>query len=105
MKPRIRTEREASDELGEAAVWYEERRSGLGSEFLDAIDATLRLISRFPDSGRRGPGLPLDLPVRRAPVTRFPFHVVYIDRGDVIRVLAFAHDRRSPDYWHSRVSQ
>ena len=63
------------------------------------------LISRFPDSGTRVPGLPLDLPVRRAPVTRFPFHVVYIDRDDVIRVLAFAHDRRSPDYWRSRVSQ
>ena len=105
MKPRIRTEREASDELGEAAVWYEERRSGLGSEFLHAVDATLELISRFAHSGTPVPGLPLDLPVRRAPVTRFPFHVVYIDRDDVIRVLAFAHDRRSPDYWHSRASR
>ena len=98
----FRTEPEASDELGEAAVWYEQRRDGLGIEFLQAIDDALELIARFPHAGAAVPGVPGDLPVRRVPVSRFPFHVIYLEMSDDIRVLAFAHDRRSPGYWHSR---
>jgi hypothetical protein len=30
---------EAEQEIAAAAVWYEERRTGLGREFLDAVDA------------------------------------------------------------------
>ena len=102
MTPHFRTEPEASAELAEAALWYEEQRSGLGGEFLEAIDAALEFIARFPQAGVPVPDVPKDLLVRRVPVRRFPFHVVYLELSDVIRVLAFAHDRRSPGYWHSR---
>ena len=86
----FRTEPEASAELSEAAVWYEERRDGLGIEFLQTIDSALDLIARFPQAGVVVPGVPLDLPVRRVPVRRFPFHVVYLVMPDAIRILAFA---------------
>jgi len=99
---RFLTEPEASTELGEAALWYERQRSGLGEEFLEAVEATLALIARFPRAGTPVPDVPAELPVRRFPVKRFPFHVVYLDRADVIHVLAFAHDSRSPGYWRSR---
>lgn len=102
MTRQFRTEPEASTELDEAALWYEHQRAGLGSEFLDAIDGALRFIARWPDAGTPVPDVPLDLPVRRAPVRRFPYHVVYLELPDAIRILAFAHDRRSPEYWHSR---
>ena len=99
---RIRTEPEASSEVEQAALWYQQQRPGLGDEFLEAIDDALEFISRFPQAGAPVPDVPLDLPVRRAPVRRFPFQVVYLERRTTIRVLAFAHDRRSPGYWHSR---
>ena len=83
-------------------LWYEQRRSGLGIEFLEAIDGALDFIARFPQAGAPVPGVPLDLPVRRVPVRRFPFHVIYLEVSDAIRILAFAHDRRSPGYWQSR---
>ena len=102
MTRRFRTEPEASAELDEAALWYEQRRSGLGIEFLEAIDGALDFIARFPQAGAPVPGVPLDLPVRRVPVRRFPFHVIYLEVSDAIRILAFAHDRRSPGYWQSR---
>lgn len=63
----------------------------------------LEFIARFPHAGTPVPGLPPELAVRRVPVRGFPFHVVYLELSDVIRVLAFAHDRRSPCYWYSRV--
>ena len=103
--PLIRTEPEASSEVEQAALWYEQQRRGLGGEFLEAIDSALEFISRFPRAGVPVPDVPLDLPVRRAPVRRFPFQVVYLELPGTIRVLAFAHDRRSPGYWHSRTLQ
>jgi plasmid stabilization system protein ParE len=52
-------EPEASQELEDAARWYEDQRSGLGQRFLDAVAATVdRLVTRmyFPrlrPAGRR----------------------------------------------------
>jgi len=46
-----------------------------------------------------------DLPARRAPVSGFPYHVVYLTTSDAIRVLAFAHYRRRPGYWLGRYSR
>jgi len=37
----VRFEPEASGELDEAAGWYEQRATGLGSKFLSAVDQTL----------------------------------------------------------------
>lgn len=103
MTRRFRTELEASAELGEAALWYEKRRAGLGREFLHAVDAALEFISRFPGAGTPCAGLPSELAVRNVPVRQFPFRIVYLELADeVIRILAFAHDRRSPGYWLSR---
>ena len=104
MTLRFRTEPEASTELGEAALWYERRRPGLGADFLDAVDTALEFISQFPAAGESMPDVPPELEIRRIPVRRFPFHIAYLGPiDDVIRILAFAHDRRSPGYWHSRV--
>jgi hypothetical protein len=58
------------------------------------VDATLAQIVRLPRAGARVPRVPIDLPVRRAPVKRFPYHVIYLDVKATIRVLAVAHDRR-----------
>ena len=102
MKRQIRTEPEASAELDDAVLWYEQQRIGLGGEFLEAIDGALHFIARWPQAGASVPDVPPDLPVRRVPVPRFPYHIGYVDSPDAIRVLAFSHDRRSPGYWHSR---
>ena len=103
MNPRVRFEGEADDEYREAARWYDGRRVGLGWEFLDAVDAAIDHVARFPAAGEPVPRVPHDLPVRRGAVTRFPYHVVYLSTPDAIRILAIAHDRRKPGYWKGRV--
>ena len=67
------------------------------------MDAALQQVARWPEIGRIVPGVPNDVRARRFPVTRFPYHVVYLEWEGVIRLLAFAHDRRRPGYWFSRV--
>ena len=104
MSKPLRVEPEAADELEQAVRWYEERRVGLGSEFLDAVDVTRTLIVRWPHAGAPVPGVPPDLPVRRAPVHDFPYHIIYLETSAAIRILACAHDRRRPGYWRSRIS-
>ena len=98
----FRIEPEASAELEQAAVWYEHQRSGLGVEFLEAIDTALDRIVRWPQAAQRVPGVATDVPARKAPVPNFPYHVAYLEMPDAIRILAFAHDRREPGYWRSR---
>ena len=103
MNSRVRFEGEADAEYREAGRWYEGRRAGLGFEFFDAVDAAIDQIVRFPAAGEAVPRVPQDLPVRRCAVTRFPYHVVYLETSDRIRILAIAHDRRKPGYWKGRV--
>jgi plasmid stabilization system protein ParE len=101
----FRPEPEASAELEDAAVWYDNQRQGLGLEFIQAVDAALDRIARWPQIGRPVPGVPNDVPARRFPVGRFPFHVVYLEWSDAIRLLAFTHDSWKPGYWFSRITR
>lgn len=91
----------ALQELDEAARWYDERNSGLGAQFVDAVEATAALLSRWPEAGSRF-SPPDDHTFRRAPVRGFPYHLAYRVVGDVVDVLAVAHDRRRPAYWLGR---
>jgi plasmid stabilization system protein ParE len=87
--------------MAEAARWYETHHSGLGVEFLDAVDAAVARIAEGPRVGSPVPGVS-DLAIRRRPVRRFPYHVVYVELSDRLQVLAIAHDRRRPGYWIDR---
>lgn len=99
----VRTEPEASVELEEAAMWYDDRRAGLGVEFVEAFDAVLEQIRQWPEIGHLIPRVPADVPARRFPLCRFPYHVAYVEWDGNIRVLAVAHDHRKPGYWFSRI--
>jgi len=102
LKSPVRISDEANAEMVEAARWYESHREGLGVEFLDEIDA---VISRIGDTPRLGSPVPrvADAMIRRWGVRRFPYHVVYLELPDHLRVLAIAHDRRRPSYWVGRL--
>ena len=98
----IRFDPAARLEAIEAAVWYDGQRIGLGEEFLDAIELTLDLALR-----RRVPGSPVaDLDdVRRVPVRRFPYHLIFVTSSDEIVVVAVMHERRRPTYWIERLTE
>lgn len=98
----VRFEVEAEHELDEAARRYEEQRPGLGQPFLQEVRATTERVRRFPRAGAPVKHVPAELGSRHAPVKRFPYHVVYLETGNEIRVLAIAHYRRRPGYWLDR---
>jgi len=84
VNPSVRFEDEADAEYRAAGRWYEDRRVGLGLELIDAVDAALEQIVRLPHAGAPVKRVPLDQPVRRAPVKRFPYHVIYLEANAMI---------------------
>lgn len=94
----LRSIRAASEEFAAAVRWYEDHRVGLGAEFFDAVSTTMDLISERPELG------PVDSGgvTRRVLVRRFPYHIVYYLTPTQIVVVAIAHLKRRPNYWHSR---
>jgi toxin ParE1/3/4 len=98
----VRIAREARDELREAARWYAAQRAGLAAEFLAAIDDAIeRLVKLAPHLGT-APGIDSALGIKRVFVKRFPFSLYFIELPTRYRVLAVAHSRRRPFYWHDR---
>lgn len=103
MSTPVRFEDEADAEYREAGRWYDAKQRGLGIQFFDEVDAASRRVLEFPRAGMRVPRTPHDLAVRRLAVTRFPYHVIYLEPTHELRILAIAHDRRKPGYWKKRL--
>jgi plasmid stabilization system protein ParE len=94
MKKALIIRPDAELDLAEAYSWYEARVSGLGSDFLLSIDASLSSIQRTPEMY-----LIVYKNVRRGLVRRFPYGVFYVVEEDRIVILGILHARRDPKTW------
>lgn len=89
----------AQEDLDDAYQWYEDQESGLGKEFIRCIDAKIAKIKHNPfyhqvlQSDR----------LRRALTNRFPFSIYFVDEEEIIVIFAILHQKRSPDFWKSRL--
>jgi plasmid stabilization system protein ParE len=91
----------AEQDALDAAIWYEQRRPGLGDEFLDEVDRAVRALTdsalhhriRFAD-------------VRWTPIHRFKFYGIYYTiREEEVWILAIFHGRRHPRRLQKRAGQ
>jgi toxin ParE1/3/4 len=98
----VRFDPEAEAELRAAIMRYEGERSGLGDEFWTEVQDTLALIEEHHEIGGRVARVRIRDVARRLPIRRFPYFVVYRDRGEFIEIVAIAHQSRKPGYWRSR---
>jgi len=107
VNPRVRFEDEAEAEYRAAGRWYEERRVGLGLEFLDAVDTTIHQIVKLPHARAPVRGLTPDLLVRHAPVKRGNWRYVANrtrdDRSSAHKTIAAAANRFASDPSTSKV--
>ncbi len=84
----------AAADVEDAWRWYEERREGLGDEFLEVVRAALESIRAHPDSA---PVVYRD--VRRQLLRRFPYGLFYRVIGGQVVVVACFHAKRNPRVW------
>jgi plasmid stabilization system protein ParE len=87
----------AAADVEEAYRWYEERREGLGAEFLVAVEAALRLITEHTEAA---PVVYRD--TRRLLLRRFPYGLHYRLVGEQVVVVACFHASRNPRVWRDR---
>ena len=87
----------AAADIGEAFLWYENQRAGLGNEFLGAAQAVIDAIAARPDMHPV-----IQRNTRRALLRRFPYAIYYRVYPDVIAVVACMHGRRDPRRWQVR---
>ncbi len=99
----IVVEPKAEQELRAARRWYETRREGLGRSFLDDADDALKRLAAMPGASSLVPNVSPELGVRRVFLRQFPYAIVFIEEGPALIVIAFAHLRRRPGYWTSRL--
>jgi plasmid stabilization system protein ParE len=84
-------------EVDDGYRWYEQRRVGLGQDFLNEVDRVVAEIAANP--ARYGFA---DRDIREGLLNRFPFAVYYRVLPNRIRVLAVYHTARDPFGWRSR---
>lgn len=87
----------AESELNEASAYYARARPGLGDAFVTEVQHAVDALATSPLAG-----MAVEQDVRWWLLRRFPYSVLYRVRGDHIRILAIAHQKRRPFYWQGR---
>lgn len=88
---------EADSEFREAARYYEGEVPGLGFAFVGEINRTVGLLVSNPELGA-----PVSKSMRKMPVRRFPYKLIYAAEPEGIVIVAVAHHKRRPFYWRRR---
>ena len=89
---------EAELDLEDAYNWYESQNTGLGSEFIRAIDASLSIIQRNPFAYAC-----IYRQARRKLIRKFPYGLFYVIKDEMIVVVACFHVKRDPKQWKKRL--
>jgi plasmid stabilization system protein ParE len=84
----------ALTELTQATLYYEQCENGLGTAFLDEIEATLNRILQHPSAWHQ-----LSPRTRRCRTHRFPFGLIYQIRTGAILITSVMDLRRDPGSW------
>jgi len=90
---------EAESDVYDSYVWYENKKEGLGEEFLDALDTAERAVSDNPLIY----SLRYKKIVRAFVVDRFPYLVLYVVNGNDIDVISVFNTNQHPRRWKKRV--
>ena len=80
--------------------YYEECQTGLGRRFREAMEAQVDAIGIMPFRFRV-----LHPPFRRCLVPQFPYSIIFSIEPEFILVIAVAHAKRKPGYWHDRIEK
>jgi len=92
----------AEAEFSDAVAWYRDRDPRVAVRFAAEARETLRRIESFPQITGRVPGISRR-DIRRMPIQKFPYYVVFVILADRLEVVAFAHYKRRPHYFMNRV--
>ena len=88
----------AAQEHKQQVAYYENEQPGLGKRYHEAFRVAVALACEMPHRPRviHPPN------IRSISLDIFLFNVIYREVTGVVQILAVAHHRRQPGYWHNR---
>jgi plasmid stabilization system protein ParE len=89
---------EATAELGAAVGHYEQCAPGLGIDLRKDVEVAVQKIQAAPLRW-----MPYSKRTRRFLIRRFSYLVIFLELADKILIVAVAHGKRRPGYWHGRI--
>jgi toxin ParE1/3/4 len=92
---------ESQQDLREGFQWYEEKRAGLGIDFMLSIEATIKTIERNPFAYSQAP---TNIPnIRRAIVFKFSYLILYTIVQQSVIILSVVSSKQDAAIWKSRI--
>ena len=95
---KIRELAAAERDLEDALTHYADISPDFASALLHEVILAKKMIAEFPHAWH-----PLGRNLRRYALHRYPYSIIYRPGADEILIVAYAHFRREPDYWRSRI--
>ncbi len=89
----------AKKDIQEAAIWYNQRRKGLGKTFTKEVREKVKFICQNPHASNIRYGL-----VRTTILSVFPYMIHYSvdDENKTVIISAILHTSRNPKIWGKR---
>ena len=97
---RVTFDPDARTEFLAAIEYYEECQLGLGRRFRLLVESAMYSICENPFRYRV-----LHAPFRRCLLQKFPYSIVFSIEPEHILIIAVAHAKRKPGYWHERIER
>ena len=91
MKYTIQFKGEALVDVTEIANWYNEKRNGLGMEFLDELELSVKKIKLNPFNYQVQ-----KKNIRQAMLNRFPYLIIFEIEENEIVIYSVIHGKRNP---------
>ena len=89
---------EAEKEFREAARYYENEAPGVGLAFIIEVHKAVAAVIANPLAAPQ-----VRSSIRRQLLHLLPYNVLYSIEGDLVVVVAVAHQKRRPTYWRRRL--
>jgi len=88
---------DAREDFAQSFDYYRQHSAGAAIGFVAAVDDAINQILASPG---RFPSVHGDC--RYCALNRYPFRIIFRDEAHRLVIVAVAHAKRRPDYWHSR---
>jgi toxin ParE1/3/4 len=89
----------ADEEYGQAVQHYADIAIELGLRFHDEIERLIREACTGPERYWQ-----FDPPARRHLSGDFPYAIVFLEKPEIIWIVAVMHMKRRPGYWRERLT-
>lgn len=89
--------KEAELDINNDFEYYQEKRAGLGHDFLLCVEEALEKLQRNPLAYRE-----IYKGLRRVPIQRFPYRIFYVVQNHNVIITAVFHARKDPKSWSLR---